>query len=125
MKLGKRPFVVAGIGVAVVVVALMIGNADRTDTSGTLDDAANRACTEFAGGAGQARSQATRLALADRVSRWSMKTRNDTIAERAAALGRSADEGAAAWRTQAAAFTAACRDAGWTAGGSTVGAGRP
>ena len=115
-KLDKRSLVI-GLVVVLGLFALTIGRASDGDTpeTGTLDAAADQACTEFARGYPRARSSTARLALADQVTASSQKSDNRAIRERAAVAGRNADETDAAWEASADEFTQACRAAGWSA----------
>ena len=117
VKLDKRTWIIVGV----IVVALLIAwSATRSRTGaqepGRLDEAAARACSDFADGYERARTKTARLALADRVSQSSGDTENEAIGDRATAIGRSADEGGDAWERDGDALTDACRAAGWTAG---------
>jgi hypothetical protein len=113
----KRLLTILGV-VALVVIALMVGNAKKSEPrQGPLDSAAIRSCDDFAAGYPRARTKPARLALADRVM-TSGHTGNDVIAERQAELGRSAADGNPKWKTSADALLSACRDAGWTARGA-------
>ncbi|MET0422286.1 MAG: hypothetical protein ABW046_00330 [Actinoplanes sp.] len=117
LKLNKRQITIAAV-VALALVALLIsraGNDDDSNTPGTLDDWARQACADFAAGYPKARTDTTRLALADKVTASSARTDNDTIYQRASEMGSAADEGNAAWKQSATALTDACRNAGWTA----------
>ncbi|MCY1144471.1 hypothetical protein OWR29_41290 [Actinoplanes sp. Pm04-4] len=119
LKWGKKQ-IIALVIAALVVFALVTGNraddgGESGQSAGSLDNGAVVACDDFAAGSAKARSDATRLALADKVTASAAKSDNDAVRARAMELGRSADEGNAAWRTSANALTQACRDAGWTA----------
>lgn len=115
LKLSKRQMMIPLIA-ALAIAGLMMSRGASQDTSpGSLDDAANRACSDFAAGYPQARNKTARLALADRVTASSGRTDNRQISQRAVEVGRTADDGSTAWRTSADALTTACRDAGWTA----------
>jgi hypothetical protein len=119
LKWGKKQ-IIALVIAALVVFALVTGNRADNDgeagqSAGSLDNGAVVACDDFAAGSAKARSDATRLALADKVTASAAKSDNDAVRARAMELGRSADEGNAAWRTSANALTQACQDAGWTA----------
>jgi predicted transcriptional regulator len=117
LKLNKRQITI-GLVVALALIALLVSRAGRdggTDTPGTLDDWARQACDDFAAGYPKARTDTTRLALADKVVASSARTDNDAIGKRAAEMGHAADEGNAAWKRSATALTTACRNAGWTA----------
>jgi hypothetical protein len=115
-KLG-RPQIIALVIAGLVVFALIAGRgADSGDAGpGVLDNAAVRACDDFAAGQASARSNSARLSLADKVTTSAVKSDNDPVRNRAMELGRTADEGNTAWRTASDAFTQACRDAGWSA----------
>jgi hypothetical protein len=114
VKLNKRQLLL-GAGVVVLVLGgLAVGRASQDEGPGTLDDAAVQACNDFAAGEDDARSKTQRLALADRVNKSSAESDNKTIAERGAAMGRSANDSTKVWRADADAFTKACRDAGWS-----------
>ncbi|WP_250037314.1 hypothetical protein [Paractinoplanes maris] len=120
LKMGTKQ--IAALVIAVLVVfALLVGRGRSGDdggggqSGGTLDNGAVVACDDFAAGSGQARSDSTRLALADKVTASAAKSDNDAVRARAMELGRNADEGNAAWRTSSNALTQACEDAGWTA----------
>jgi hypothetical protein len=114
-KLNRRLIAV----VAIVLVGLFGLLAHRSTGSGggtaKLDGAAEQACSDFAAGYSRARTTAARLRLADKVMASSQHSDNDEVAKRAAEMGRSADDGTAAWRAGAGALTKACRDAGWNA----------
>jgi len=112
LKLNKRQLIIAALA-ALAVFGLMSNRSTPGAQPGTLDDAANRACSDFAHGYPGARTGTARLALADRVTASSARSGNGLIARRAAELGRSANDGDADWRVSADAFTGACRDAGW------------
>jgi len=112
-KPNKRLLTIAGV-VALVVVALMVGNSDREAKPGPLDGAAIRSCDDFAAGYPSASTKPARLALADKVM-TSGRTGNELIAQRQAEMGRSAADGNPRWKASADALLSACRDAGWTA----------
>jgi hypothetical protein len=114
-KPSKRTITIALVA-ALAVCALLVSRArsgDDTGNAGVLDDAANRACSTFAAGYGKAKSDTSRLALADRVTSESARTDNKTIRKRASDLGVNADEGTTKWKASASTLTKACRDAGW------------
>jgi hypothetical protein len=113
-KLDKRTLVISLV-VVLGLFALTVGRASDGDAPGTLDAAADQACTEFARCYPQARSSTARLALADQVTASSQESDNRAIRERAAAAGASADETDAEWEAAADEFTQACRAAGWSA----------
>ncbi|MEV4706265.1 hypothetical protein [Actinoplanes sp. NPDC049316] len=117
VKLSKQTLLIAGV----VCVALLIAwSATRSSATaqgpGRLDDAAGRACSDFAGGYGQARTKTARLALADKVSQSSRNSDNDAVRDQAMTLGRSAGDGGREWERDGDAFEEACRAAGWSAG---------
>ncbi|WP_250008525.1 hypothetical protein [Actinoplanes sp. M2I2] len=119
LKMGRKQ--IAALVIAVLVVfALLVnraggGGTDDEPAAGTLDNGAVRACDDFAAGSSRARSETTRLALADKVTASATESDNDAVRARAMELGRNADEGNAAWRTSSNALTQACEDAGWRA----------
>jgi hypothetical protein len=104
LSLNKRQVLIAGVVIAVVLVGLAVGRSARDEPGGGVLDAP----------ATQARTATARLALADKVSKSVAGSDNEAIEDRVLAVGRSADEGTAAWRADAAALTKACRDAGWS-----------
>ncbi len=115
-KLGKvqiAALVIAGL----VILALLLSRSGNGGSSGdnTLDNAAVKACDDFAAGSAAARSQTARLGLADKVTASATRSDNDAVRDRAMELGRNADETNAVWRTSATAFSQACTDAGWSA----------
>ena len=85
-------------------------------TAAAVDNEAHRACDTFSAGYPRATTTAKRLALADRVNRWSAGSDNPAIVDRGAAIGRSADRGTRSWRAAAAGFRKVCRQAGWRPG---------
>lgn len=86
---------------------------DSQATAAAVDNEAHQACDTFSAGYDRATSTAKRLALADRVNRWSSGSDNPAIVKRGTAVGRSADEGDRAWRAAATEFRRVCRQAGW------------
>jgi hypothetical protein len=114
LSLNKRQLVLAGIVVAVVLVGLAVGRSSRDGAAGKLDAPAAKACTDFADGYRAARGKTARLALADKVSQSAAGSDNEAITDRVGAVGRSANDGDAAWKSAADALTRACRDAGWS-----------
>jgi hypothetical protein len=112
IKLSKRQMMIP-IVAALAVGGLMVSRSAHDDSPGSLDDAANRACSDFAAGYPRARTKTARLALADRVTASSGRTGNKQISQRAVEVGRTADDGSTAWQDSAQALTTACRDAGW------------
>ncbi|MEU7908616.1 hypothetical protein [Actinoplanes sp. NPDC049118] len=113
MSVNKRQIVLVA-GVAVLILGgLAVGRAARDEGPGTLDDAATRACEDFAAGVDDARTKTERLALADKVNKSSAESDNEAISEKAAAMGRSANGSTREWQAGADGFTQACRDAGW------------
>ncbi|MCO8271403.1 hypothetical protein M1L60_12435 [Actinoplanes sp. TRM 88003] len=117
-KVGKKQIIVLVIAVLVVFALVTANRSDDPgeQEAGSLDNGAVVACDDFAAGSARARSDSTRLALADKVTASAAKSDNDAVRTRAMELGRSADEGNAAWRTASNALTDACAAAGWTAG---------
>ncbi|MFI7603222.1 hypothetical protein [Actinoplanes sp. NPDC049681] len=115
VKLNKRQLVIGGVAVVVVLAGLAIGRSAQDAGPGRLDDGAAKACTAFADGYGDADTKTARLRLADEVNKFSAGSDNERIADRAAAVGRSANDATAEWKANAAEFTRACREAGWTA----------
>ena len=114
VSLSKRGLVIAGVAVVVVLVALAVGRSGEENAGGgPLDAPAAQACTDFADGYPQAKTPAARLALADEVTRSSAGTDNEVIADRVLAVGSSANDSSADWKSAADALTQACRDAGW------------
>lgn len=115
-KANKRLLTIAGV-VALVVVALMVGNSRKQPVrQGPLDSAAVRSCDDFAAGYPKARTKPARLALADKVM-TSGRTGNEVISQRQAEMGRSAGDGNPQWKASGDALIGACRDAGWRAEG--------
>ena len=96
-----------------VVVAVFVSRSGRHQKASGMDAAGSRACTEFSDGYPQAKTKANRLALADLVTRSSSHTAVTTIADRAAAMGRSAAGTDGQWKKSGDALLAACRAAGW------------
>nr|WP_296072681.1 hypothetical protein [uncultured Actinoplanes sp.] len=111
LKLSKRQMMVPAI-LAVAAGGLMMSRSVADQPRGGVDGPARTACSDFAAGYAQARTKTARLALADRVTASSGRTANTAIAQRAAEMGRSADDDGEAWRSAARALTTACRDAG-------------
>lgn len=114
LSLGKRRVVIAVCVAAVVLVGLAVGRSTGDEQAGKLDAEATQACGELAEGYPGARGKTARLALADRVSTAVAGSDNEVITDRVGALGRSANDSDAAWRSAADALTQACRDAGWS-----------
>lgn len=114
LSLNKRQVVIAGVVVAVVLVGLAVGRSSRDEPAGRLDAPATQACGDFADGYRAARGKTARLALADKVSTSVAGSENQAIVDRVGAVGRSANDGDAAWKSAADALTQACRDAGWS-----------
>ncbi len=110
----RRQLTVAAV-LVLIVVALLVSRSSKDDVAGPgpLDAAATRACDDFAAGHRKATSTSSRLALADRVMESSVQTENELISQRAAEMGRSANDSDADWRTSSAALTDACEGAGW------------
>ncbi len=82
-------------------------------TAAAVDYEARKACASLTAGYGRATTTAKRLALADRVNRWSAGSDNPAIVRRGTAVGRSADEGDRSWRAATKEFQRVCRQAGW------------
>jgi hypothetical protein len=115
LKLDKRMLVIVAVVVVVGVALLARGwgkSGDAADARQPLDAAAVQACDDFAAGRSAARSSAARLSLADKVTKSTMDTENDVIADQAVPLGRDADNDRE-WRVHADAFTKACTSNGW------------
>jgi hypothetical protein len=114
LSLNKRQVIIAGVVLVVVLVGLAVGrSASDEQGGGPLDAPAIQACDDFADGYPEARTAAARLALADKVSKSAAGSDNEVIADRVLAVGRSANDSDAEWRSDADALTQACRDAGW------------
>lgn len=113
LKLNKRQLIIAAVA-ALAVFGLMSNRSAPAAEPGTLDDAAGRACTVFADGYAQARTETARLALADRVTAAAARSGHQLIAKRAADLGDSANESDAGWKASADAFASACGNTGLT-----------
>jgi len=111
LKLSKRQMMVPAI-LALAAGGLTMSRSVADQPHGGVDGPARTACRDFAAGYPQARTKTARLALADRVTASSGRTGNTAIAQRAAEMGRSADDDGGAWRSAAQALTTACRDAG-------------
>ncbi|MFI7540035.1 hypothetical protein [Actinoplanes sp. NPDC049599] len=115
LSLNKRQIIIGAAVIVVVLVGLAVGRSARDEQgAGPLDAPATQACDDFADGYPQARSAATRLALADTVSKSAAGTDNEVIADRVLAVGRSANDSTTEWKSAADALTQACRDAGWS-----------
>ena len=112
-KLDKRQIAVFAVAGLAIVALLASRGAGGDDGPGTLDPAADRACSDFAAGYQRARGESARLKLADKVTASSGRTDNDAIADRAAEMGNAANETDAIWRSSSDALLKACRDAGW------------
>ncbi|MFG1605109.1 hypothetical protein [Actinoplanes sp. NPDC049265] len=115
LKLDKRTLIIVAV-VVVVGVALLArsfgGSGDSGKAAQALDAAAVKACDDFAAGRSAAETAAARLSLADKVTKSTMDTDNDAIADQAVALGQDADD-SRQWRAHADAFTKACTSNGW------------
>jgi len=114
VKLDKQTWIIAGVVLLALLIAWSATRSSEPQGPGRLDDAAARACSDFADGYDRARSKTARLALADKVSQSSADTDNEVIDDRASAIGDSAGEGGDAWERDGDALTDACRAAGWT-----------
>ncbi|GAA2574298.1 hypothetical protein GCM10010435_57070 [Winogradskya consettensis] len=116
LKLNRRQIIIGAAVLVVLAFALFAGRAGKTDPQGgVLDDPARTACTNFADGYPDAKTKTARLALADKVMESTGQTDNDLIADRAAELGRAANDANAEWKTRADALRDACTEAGWKA----------
>jgi hypothetical protein len=109
LKLSKRQITIVAVA-AVAVLALVVGR-NRADDSGpqSIDAHAHQACADFAAGYPKARSKASRLALADKVTANSSKSENDEIRKKAATMGASANDSDAEWKAAGDALTGACK----------------
>ena len=115
LSLGKRQVLIAAVVLVVVLVALVVGRSARDEPgAGPLDAPASQACSDFADGYRDARTAAARLALADEASKSAAGSDNEVIADRVLAVGRSANDSTAEWKSDADALLKACRDAGWS-----------
>ena len=123
LDLKKNKVVLAVAAIVVVVGGLALSTSSRSsDAPEKIDQPAAQACTDFTDGFRTARTKTARLALADKVNKSSAGSDNNQIADRALAVGRSADAGDKQWKQDADALTKACKDAGWTPGqGATAG----
>lgn len=120
LKKNKVALVVAAV--VVVVGGLALSTSSRSDAPEKIDQPAAQACTDFSDGYPQARTKTARLALADKINKSSAGSENTRIADRALAVGRSADDGNAQWKQDGDALVNACKEAGWTPGrGATAG----
>ncbi|MEV4636395.1 hypothetical protein AB0J80_03490 [Actinoplanes sp. NPDC049548] len=117
VKLNKRQLVIGVAVVLVVLAGLAISKSAKDAGPGRLDDPAAKACTTFADGYADADTKTARLRLADEVNKFSAGSENERIADRAAAVGRSANEATAKWKADAAELARACREAGWSDAG--------
>ncbi|WP_067495599.1 hypothetical protein [Actinoplanes sp. TFC3] len=117
LKLNRRQLVIGAVIVLVVIAALFASRANKAaeTSAGVLDDAARTACTDFAGAYRDAKTKTARLALADKVMESTVKTDNDVIADRAAEMGRTANDTTSEWKSSAANLMNACENAGWKA----------
>jgi hypothetical protein len=115
LKLGRWQLILL-IVVVVAVAALLVRRSSSSGDSGpgTMDSHATQACSDFAHGYGAAKSKASRLSLADKVTGSATKSDNDRIRDKSMAMGRSAGDDAGHWRAGADALLAACHDAGFT-----------
>ena len=104
LKMTGKRWVGVGI-VALLLLGVLVARHGRTATSGPgrMDTPAAQACTDFAHGYPGAKNKAARLALADKVTHSSSESDNKTIADRAAAMGRSASASTVQWKKSAAA----------------------
>jgi hypothetical protein len=114
LKLGRWQLILL-IAVVVVVAALLVHRSSSAGQAGpgTMDSHASQACTDFSHGYAKAKSKSARLSLADKVTASSSKSDNDTIRDRAMAIGRSTDDNSE-WKTSASSLLDACHDAGFS-----------
>ncbi|MFD0525166.1 hypothetical protein [Paractinoplanes durhamensis] len=75
----------------------------------SIDAAAHQACADFAAGYPKAKSKASRLTLADKVTANSSKSDNDEIRRRATAMGAAAGDSDPEWKTAGDALATACK----------------
>ena len=115
MKKPSRRLVTVIAVVALIIIAVIVGNAREDQQHSGLDAAGKQACDDFAAGYPKAATKPERLALADKVTASSGKTDNKQIQQKAADMGNAAGAGGAQWKSAADRLTAACKDAGWTA----------
>lgn len=113
LKLNRRQIVIGAVVLLVAVAALFASRSEQAAGPGVADSAATRACTDFAAGYGDAKTKTARLGLADKVMESSVQTDNDLIRDRAAEMGRSANDTDREWKTTGDALLNACEDAGW------------
>ncbi|SNY56972.1 hypothetical protein [Paractinoplanes atraurantiacus] len=114
VKVNKRVLTVAAIAALVIIALVVSRGRDGGDGPGTLDSPAAQACSDFNAGYAKAKSESSRLALADKVSASTMKTDNDAISNAAMKVGDAANESNAEWKSAGDAMLKACRDAGWS-----------
>ena len=113
LKLNRRQIVIGAVVLLGVIAVLFASRSEQAEGPGVADTAATRACTDFAAGYGNAKTQTARLTLADQVMESSVQTDNDSIRDRAAEMGRSANDTDKEWKTTGDALLNACEDAGW------------
>ncbi|GIM91145.1 hypothetical protein [Paractinoplanes toevensis] len=105
------------LALPVVIVALVLpaaGCEERaTATAAVVDNQAQQACDTLAAGYPKSPTVAKRLALADRVYRWSARSDNPAIADQGSAVGHAANDSDRSWRQATARFLKICRQAGW------------
>jgi hypothetical protein len=122
LDLKKNKVALAVAAIVVVVGGYALSTSSSSDAPEKIDQPAARACADFTDGYQRARTKTARLALADKVNKSSAVSENNQIADRALAVGRSADDGNAQWKQDGDALAKACKDAGWTPGqGATDG----
>ncbi|MDP9792739.1 hypothetical protein J2S43_001251 [Catenuloplanes nepalensis] len=115
-KPSRTTIIVAVVAAVAVAWGLAAGGDAESQAPGTLDDAARRACADFAAGRDAADSKGPRLSLADNVMASARRTDNARIADSASALGRKANNSDREWDEAADGLATACADAGWSAG---------
>ena len=114
-----------GLGIAAAVVLLALPTmagcnqqstiavdtvADSQDSASGLDASGREACAEFEAGWEEATDTPARLLLADSVERQVRRSDDPELTGSATAMGRSADEGDAAWRAAATDLLRTCGD---------------
>jgi len=89
------------------------GGQQRAATAAAVDYEARQACGTLWAGYGRATTVPKRLALADRVTRWSARSGNPAVVTGGAAVGSSANHSNRSWRTAANELMKTCKRAGW------------
>ncbi|MEV4347869.1 hypothetical protein AB0J83_25720 [Actinoplanes sp. NPDC049596] len=113
LKVNKRLIAVLAVAGLVIIALVVSRGRDGGDGPGELDSPAAQACSDFNAGYAKARSESTRLALADKVSASTMKTGNDAISDAALRVGDAANESSTEWKSAGDALLKACHNAGW------------